>query len=110
MKLANLTGSEKQIAWAEDIRRNYVTWYEMALDEIDADIADEDNEEEDIAELTTEKASMVAAFARVIETHSSASWWIEHRTTDPKVVAGACYKPSYLSAIRKLIRTADRRF
>lgn len=110
MKLATLTGSEKQIAWAEQIRSAYINWMDKAVEEIDEDIADENNVPEDIEELKERKASMIASFSTIVETKSSASWWINNRTTDPQVVAGGVYKPSYLAAIRKLIRTASRNY
>ena len=102
--MKTLTGTEKQIAWAEKIRSEYLKWFDLAVAELDDDINDEDNDAETIEELKKDKAELVAAFSAVIEQKDSASWWIDRRTTDPAVVAGNFYKPSYLPAIRRLLR------
>lgn len=73
--LPALTGSDKQIAWAESIRAGIIS----AIDTL-------------IAQGTANRAAMsaehLAAFeascgdAAQIKAHTSAAWWIDHRSTD----------------------------
>lgn len=102
--MKNLTGSEKQIAWANEIRANYTRWYDLAIADLDDDIADTENDEETIEDLTEQKDRIVSAFARILDEKTSAAWWIDHRASDPAVAAGSCYKPDYLSPILRLAK------
>lgn len=58
-KLAELTGSEKQIAWAEDLRKAYIAeWEKRGLleEEVNRDY-----------------------IASIINTQTQAKWWINYR-------------------------------
>ena len=77
-ELAKLTGTEKQIEWAEDIRRN-------ALDELDSIIASAERAIE-VRTGKGKKTQMIADGLTAInearpamETIDDAAWWIEHR-------------------------------
>lgn len=106
--MKELIGSEKQVKWANEIRAAYVRWFDLAMTELDEDIRDEDNDEEDIEELVAKKERIEAAFAGILDSQTSAAWWIDRRTTDPAIVAGSVYKPSYLNAISSLVRKSAR--
>ena len=108
--MMELIGTEKQIAWAEQIRSDMVRWYEAALTELDADICDEENDPEDVAELQDRREQLTAGFSRIIDNADSASWWIDHRCVDPARAAGSMYKPSYLATVEQFVRKAGRKF
>lgn len=106
--MKELIGTEKQIRWAADIRSNMISWYELAIAEIDADIADEDNDPEDIEELKERREQIVSGFAKIIETIGSAAWWIDHRVADPEKFAGSMYKPQYLYTVQQFVKRGVR--
>jgi len=64
--MATLTGSEKQIAWAERIR----------AERIQCIAADADTYSKEEPEFREE---LLAALAAFVATVAPASWWIEHR-------------------------------
>lgn len=79
METTELTGSDKQITWASDIRKTWI-----------ADIARLDGE----GRRTMEKRGMLddpryvafvaawnAEFAAILAEHTDAAWWIDHRGT-----------------------------
>lgn len=106
--MKELIGTEKQIAWASKIRDDMIRWYDLALAELDEDIADEDNPEEDIAELKERREQIVAGFSKIVETVDSASWWIDNRVADPTKLYTGFYKPQYLSTIQQFIKRGVR--
>lgn len=106
--MKELIGTEKQIKWAADIRSNMIRWYELAIAEIDADIADEDNDPEDIEELKERRERIVSGFSKIVESIDSASWWIDHRVADPARAAGSVYKPSYLVTVQQFVKRGLR--
>ena len=67
--LVALTGSEKQIAWAEQIRAKllplYVDFVGVQAPKLDA-----------------ENAKKLNAVLDMVKAETSASWWIDHRTAD----------------------------
>lgn len=62
MDLVDLTGSEKQIAWAEDLRAESIVAYVNENGLTDDEIADN-----------------AAMLMQVISTESTAKWWIDNR-------------------------------
>ena len=106
--MKKLAGTTKQIAWANDIRSDMIRWYDLAIAEIDEDIADEDNAPEDIEKLTERREQLVAGFSRIIDSIDSASWWIDHRCEDPARAAGIMYKPSYLATVQQFVKRGVR--
>ena len=106
--MKELAGTPKQIAWANDIRSDMIRWYDLAIAELDEDIADEDNAPEVIEELTERRDQIVAGFSRIIDDIGSASWWIDHRCVDPARVAGIMYKPSYLYTVQQFVKRGVR--
>lgn len=98
--MKNLTGSEKQIAWATKIRDAFVA----SLDALREDVADnidwrrEGIEETDDAGLIAEyeqeieKLQKNLAWAEkvsscVLENEDAAIWWIDHRNHTAKTMA-----------------------
>lgn len=76
-----LTGSEKQVAWAETIRLGIVEKFNAAIVAKKATIAAmPDGPEKQAWE--TAKADPLKRFEAVIRNMTSAYWWIENRRTD----------------------------
>jgi len=78
--MKELTGTEKQIRWAEDIRTGIVDIYNRALAHIDYNLSDEDDASY-IEEFTQRRERYVRQFAEILDTKTSAAWWIEHRVS-----------------------------
>jgi len=76
--MKELTGTEKQIRWAEDIRAGIVDMYNHALAHIDYNLADEDDASY-IEEFTQRRERYVRQFSEILETKTAAAWWIDHR-------------------------------
>lgn len=67
-----LQGSEKQVAWAEDIRKNVIDYYDIKFDHL-IQVHDDD-------EAKAEKyAKAKEAMRETAESIDSAKWWIDHR-------------------------------
>lgn len=106
--MKELIGTEKQIKWAADIRSNMIRWYELAIAEIDEDIEDEEDIAEVVAELKERREQIVSGFSKIIETVDSASWWIDHRVSDPGKAYAGFYKPSYLATVEPFVKRGVR--
>ena len=63
-----MTGSEKQIKWASDIRTNLLRWIEKAKSEVPAE----------------KHAQLEAMFSRVLD-QADAGWWIDNLQTVPEI-------------------------
>lgn len=77
--MKQLTGTEKQIRWAEDIRSGIVNMYEGALAHIDYELTDDGLSEEEIEAFTQRRERYVREFAEILDSKTSAAWWIDHR-------------------------------
>lgn len=77
----NLEGSEKQVAWAETIRANFVKEMEKSFEEIlkKAESFRETEPDDKVdAQIKNAKETRIKVIAG-INNKSSASWWIDHR-------------------------------
>ena len=85
MELVKLTGSEKQIAWAEDIRRGNIEYLKDQIENFEQRAARGD----DFPEI---RASLQKALKGLTTQFSEAKWWIEHRRIAwvlvQKIIAG----------------------
>lgn len=72
--LPELTGSEKQIAWATDIRAKAA----FAINEMRAKIAANTN----TSEINLKQIAAVESVLDELRSHSSAKWWIDNRDED----------------------------
>ena len=108
--MKELTGTEKQIAWANDIREEMLRIYENALAAIDYEIDDEDNDEDTIEEFKSERAKLAAEFDEIISGQDSAAWWIDHRIAPPikTGLSTVGYNDGCLYAIRSFLKRARR--
>ena len=81
--MTRLIGSEKQIRWAEDIRKTVMDHYSSEIDEYNETIAEamEDNDQE-WADRIAIKRDLVVEMCEVLETVTSAGWWIDMRGRD----------------------------
>ena len=85
VELVKLTGSEKQIAWAEDIRRGNIEYLKDQIENFELRAARGD----DFPEI---RASLQKALKGLTTQFSEAKWWIEHRRIAwvlvQKIIAG----------------------
>jgi len=72
--LPALSGSPKQVAWAESIRADILAQCEAAVAKADKVAAERDLSEADEAELARIHAALDA-----LRAEASAGWWIDHR-------------------------------
>ena len=72
VELVKLTGSEKQIAWAEDIRRGNIEYLEDQIENFERRAAEGD----DFPEI---RASLQKGLKGLTTLFSEAKWWIEHK-------------------------------
>lgn len=79
--MKQLTGTEKQIRWAEDIRSGIVNMYDGALAHIDYELSDDGLSEEEIEAFTQRRERYVREFAKILDAKTAAAWWIDHRVT-----------------------------
>lgn len=90
MTLATLRGSEKQVAWAENIRDRQLTKLANLIEEARARVENEGNGVNDALLWILNKYEQ--AFA-VLETYDSAKFWIENPgiviETEQRVIAQA---------------------
>lgn len=77
--MKQLTGTEKQIRWAEDLRSRIVDMHEHALAHIDYELSDDGLSEEEIEAFTQRRERYVREFAEILGAATSAAWWIDHR-------------------------------
>lgn len=84
-KAAQLTGSEKQVAWAEKIRRDVLARMRDRADESERSQADLVEPYPHI--LAATRALRLAA-SNLEASEGRAAWWIDHRNTDTKMIAG----------------------
>lgn len=74
--LPTLTGSEKQVSWAETVRTNQLAMVVRELDNVAAAMARQGKSE---AQIATDRAPIDAMVAKV-QAQTSAAWWIDHRS------------------------------
>lgn len=82
--MITLTGTEKQIAWAEKIRNDFIADSKKWTDWWEADLAGciEDGNT-DGAERTRERLENHASLTtEILETISRSGWWIDYGRTD----------------------------
>lgn len=72
--LPTLTGSDKQVAWATDLRRRTIQAALVKLVSCPADIAKWD------ATPPARRDALLAAIGAVASEQTSAKWWIDHRS------------------------------
>ena len=101
-----LQGTEKQIAWAEDIRKGIIDYYDQKLNHM-AEIHSDD--EAKVEKYTKAKEAM----HETAESIDSAKWWIDHRKPNAIGLGGGYPDISKTAIIRhpelesiKLIRRA----
>ncbi|MGD9892369.1 MAG: hypothetical protein AB7R89_16085 [Dehalococcoidia bacterium] len=82
---AQLTGSERQVAWAEQIRRDVLTRMRNRADESERSQA---NLVEPYPHILAGARALRLAADRAEAEQSSAAWWIDHRNADSKEIAG----------------------
>ena len=81
--MKELIGSEKQIRWAEDIRRNAMEHYANEIAEFDETIAEAvEDDDREWADGITKKRDLVVEMYEKLESASSAGWWIDMRGRD----------------------------
>lgn len=104
-ELTKLTGTEKQIKWAEDIRRN-------ALDDLDSIIASAERAigaraaKGKRTQMITDGLMAINEARSVLETIDDAAWWIEHREYG---VAAQMGFASHSDEIISIVGRADHR-
>lgn len=90
---ATLTGSEKQIAWAEKIRAEFVAWQTRRLERDERELARElARGERADAEALAEYRQFVADDRAALDgarRNTSSKFWIENRATSKELVANA---------------------
>ena len=103
----DLVGSDKQVAWAGQIRRSFLSAWEKDLQAADANLnaqlpkAQEQIEkmraagqdvkaQEQRLELVLDAADQCHAFAAALRREASASWWIENRAFAERDGRGQC--------------------
>lgn len=90
MTLATLKGTEKQIAWAEDIRRRQLTRLSNLIEEARVRVENEGNGINDALLWIFNKYKQAMG---VLETYESAKFWIENpgivTETEQRVIAQA---------------------
>lgn len=90
MTLATLRGSEKQVAWAEDIRRRQLTRLENLIEEARVRVENEGNGVNDVLLWVLNKYEQAMG---VLKTYESAKFWIENQgivtETEQRVIAQA---------------------
>lgn len=67
-----LQGTEKQVAWAQDIRQSIIDCYDEKLDHM---VWAHSNDESKVEKYTKAKEAM----RETAESIDSAEWWIDHR-------------------------------
>lgn len=77
-----LTGTEKQIAWAESIRHKFMKYADIFFDEF---LTDVNNEKPEDTEKATEYAENVKSY--ILNNYTKASWWIDQRNTSDKLIS-----------------------
>ena len=80
-----LSGSEKQVLWAEEIRRDFLKKFDRVLEELHEGF-DKD------PQLAQALMDIVVDLQEEYFGCSSASWWIEHREDRLERIAGSRYK------------------
>lgn len=100
-ELPELTGTEKQIAWAEDIRRDAITEgersYRTWMDDLNATLARTDID--DARRVKTQQRIDAAQRGwDMLHTKTSAAWWIDNRSKLGTLVhdAGALRRNRFL--------------
>lgn len=103
-----LQGSEKQIAWAEDIRKKVIDYYDEKLDHLMELHFDDDSK---VEKYTKAKEAM----RETAESIDSAKWWIDHRIPLPIGLCGGYADISKMAIARhpelehvKIIRRAAK--
>ena len=103
-----LQGTEKQIAWAEDIRKTITDYYDQKLNHLAEIHADDETK---VEKYTKAKEAM----HETAESIDSAKWWIDHRKPLAIGLGGGYADISKTSIIRhpeleniKLLRKAAK--
>lgn len=95
--LPALTGTNKQIEWAEDLRAQ--------LDhDIDDYLAGKTRTQTNRNKAATFAAALAPILRRIALTQTDAAWWIDNRLTDEACKGG----PGWAYAAQKLMTPADR--
>ena len=77
--MTNLTGSEKQIKWAEDIRARCLDKFQDRIADLNGTIEEAiEIEDQEWEESLTKKRDAAMEVRGVLETVSSAAWWIDY--------------------------------
>jgi hypothetical protein len=102
-----MTGTEKQIKWAEDIK-------DATMADFDAIIASAHRAEAarsargKSAQIITDAVAMVERFLPALLAIDDAKWWIDHRDYDPAAMLGfAAHSDEVIAATR---RADNRRY
>lgn len=77
----NLQGTEKQVAWAEDIRQQIIDYYDKNLDHLMELHYDDESKVEKYMKANE-------AMRETAESIDSAKWWIDHRKPLPIGLCG----------------------
>lgn len=78
--LPELTGSQKQIKWAEDIREEYIGKYQK---EVAFKLSNDGRGKGDVKGC----APVLEAVSNVTNAHAEAKWWIENRNSLTAITA-----------------------
>lgn len=87
--LPALTGSDKQVAWATDIRKSILDAFPVLDAKLDTLLANTAADKLDAAKAQADglRAAMVK-----IRSEVRASWWIDQRGTDAKALVASVYQ------------------
>lgn len=88
-KLAELTGTEKQIAWATDIREKFTAAAKKLINDTEQEILDDIEDEVGDDWIEKDKARLAkyqTRTAEILNEVSRAGWWIEYGRGDADVV------------------------
>lgn len=77
--MQTLTGSEKQVAWAETVRADLLAQVDATIAKMDAANPNPDDKGRAVRE------QVIAARERMSR-QTSAAWWLDHRSDSPQMV------------------------
>lgn len=87
--MIEITGTEKQVAWATDIRAKFIAKAEALIKKAEQDILDDIEDEVDDEWIQKDKARLAnyqARTAEILNEVSRAGWWIEYGQGDADCV------------------------